>query len=114
MLSSVNHAGLTGGFLALMVAANSAEGWLLVVLLIGWLYGVAVLGLIRLFRVARWAYPLVGILCGPVPAGILFARSVSEEQWGGTLVLTAVGGLFVGTIEAARESFLERHGSSRG
>lgn len=111
-LASVNHAGLAGGFV-LLAAGASSDAAQIVLLLIGWLYGVAILGLIRLFRVARWAYPIVGMLCGPIPSAVLFARHMGDEEWGGTAVVMALGGLVIGLLEAARESYLERRGGSR-
>ena len=40
-------------------------------LLLGGIYGIGVVGLIRLFRVAPWCFPFVGLLCGPLPAALL-------------------------------------------
>ena len=61
---------LAGGFLGLAVfrVGDPAQpGAGIGGFLAGWLYGLAVTGLIRLFRVEPCAFPLVGLFCGPVP-----------------------------------------------
>lgn len=92
-------AGMTGA-LAGFVLVGIEEGVLagLPGLLIGWLYGYAVLGLIRAFRVTPGFYWLVGILCGPVPA-VFLVGGMDKEDRGGVVVLTALFGLVVGLIE---------------
>jgi len=58
----------------------------------------AVLGLLRCFRVIPGMFPVVGILCGPVPF-IFLAGSMTKEERGGPLLLAAVFGCLVGCVE---------------
>jgi hypothetical protein len=97
--------GLCGAFLALVLfQLEPAEGSRVVSLLLGWLYGVAVAGLMRFFRVAPWAYPLLGLLCGPVPFALLVPGSTTRDERGALWAMTAVLGLLIGLLEWARES----------
>jgi hypothetical protein len=95
-------AGLGGAFFFLAMLAQEAESPHLVNLVVGWLYAVAIVGLMRLFRVVPAAYPLVGLLCGPVPLALFVARSMTGEEWGGFLLLGAAFGCIVGLLEWAR------------
>ena len=98
-------AGMIGAFVALGVRLGAAEQNRLGLLVVGWLYGVGVVGLIRLFRVAPWGYPFVGAICCPVPAALLVVVPGMEEQEGvGTWVVLAIGGVVVGFVEWARLS----------
>lgn len=105
-LASVNHAGLAGAlfFLVLLVREEGTVGHLL----LGWFYGIAVLGLIRLFRIRPWAYAVVGLITGPVPAALLFGANAAENEWAGIWLVSALFGLVVGLIECARVQRLER------
>lgn len=71
-------------------------------LLLGGLYGIGIVGLIRLFRIAPWGYPVVGLLAGPLPLALLVTVDMSKNDRGGALVLTALLGVFVGLVEWAR------------
>ncbi len=104
-LSGVMPAGLTGAFLiatAFRVMEPSKGLWL-GPLVFGWVYGVGVLGLTRLFRVSRWGVPVVGLVCGPVPVVLLLPADVnSGEERAGLWLLGAIVGLLIGLVEAAR------------
>jgi len=92
-------AGMTGalaGFVLFGIGDSLPAG--LLGLVIGWLYGYAVVGLIRAFRVTPGFYWLVGVLCGPVPF-VFLAGGVEKEDRGGVVVLTALFGLVVGLVE---------------
>jgi hypothetical protein len=105
-------AGMTGalsGFVLTGVGDGLPSAFL--GLLIGWLYGYAVLGLIRAFRVSPSFYWLVGILCGPVPF-VFLAGGVAKEDRGGIVVLTAVFGLVVGLVEWGHRLRVQRDGAA--
>lgn len=72
----------------------------------GAVYGLAVLGLLRLFAVARWAFPVAGILVGPIPAALITSagRGMNTEDRAGFWLLTTILGLLVGLLEWARLS----------
>lgn len=110
-LGGLNHAGLAGALVCLTVFAQQEGQSHVAHLLVGWLYGVGVLGLIRLFQVASWAYPIVGLLCGPAPLAVLTARQASAEDWGGAMAVTVLLGLVIGLLEAARRSHLSSSAS---
>ena len=72
-------------------------------LIAGAISGVAVVGLIRLFRVAPWGYPVAGLISGPVPFLVLTqGENASGEDRFGIWLLGAVFGLLVGLLEWAR------------
>ena len=72
-------------------------------LVIGAIAGVAVVGLIRLFRVAPWGYAVAGVVCGPIPF-LLLARSepIREGDRFGVWLVGAFFGLVLGLLEWAR------------
>lgn len=70
-------------------------------LVVGWLYGLVVGAMIRRFRVHPGAYPLVGLLAGPVPLAVLMPVEATSDQRG-VLLLGLVAGLLLGTVEWAR------------
>ena len=111
---SVMPAGLAGAFLFLTLcrAANPTADWLGALILAsisGWLYGVGVLGLVRLFRVARWALPLAGLLAGPVPLALLFQGGKdSGDDRIGLCVLAALLGILIGLLEWAHLAYRDR------
>lgn len=96
--------GLAGAFFTtILFNLVSEQGNPVGGLLIGWIYGVAVGGLMRLFRVKSGALPLVGLLCGPVPFLILFSAASSLEDRGGAVLSSALLGLVIGLLEWARQ-----------
>lgn len=103
-LSNLVPAFLAGGFFLLAAGrlAHDPSAGRLGLLLAGGLYGVGVVGLIRLFPIAPWAYFVAGFLCGPIPAALLVGRSMGEEDRAGFWLLTALLGLLVGLLETAR------------
>lgn len=96
---------MAGGFFLLSIGrANDPSLSRLGLLLLGGLLGVAITGLIRLFRVARWGYPWVGLFCGLALPGILFGADGGSEDRAGFLLVAALLGAFLGVIEWARVS----------
>jgi len=98
-------AGLAGAFFVLAAGRVSEPGEpnRLELLGLGWLYGVAVLGLVRCFPVASWGLPLAGLLCGPVPAALLLpAADLAEDERCVLWLLCALLGLLIGALECAR------------
>jgi hypothetical protein len=70
---------------------------------VGAFYGTVVLGLIRLFPIARWAYPLAGLLAGPVPLALLLRNDdLNADERGGFWLLTTLLGLAIGLLELTR------------
>lgn len=91
-------AGLAGGFLGAAVVAAQPGGTGLPGLVVGWLYGVVVGGALRLFRVPPGAYPLTGLLAGPLPIALLTPVHADAEARG-LVWLGAVAGLVIGCVE---------------
>jgi hypothetical protein len=89
-----------GGFLGAAVVAGQPGGTGLLGLVLGWLYGVVVGAVMRLFRVPPGAYPLTGLLAGPVPIALLVPSSASPETRG-LVWLGAIFGLVIGLVEWA-------------
>lgn len=114
-LRGLMPAGLAGAFFLLTAMAREIGGQshvparILMALVAGWLLGVAVVGLIRLFRVAAWAYPLAGLICGPVPFAVLGGK-MGDDEWGGIWFLSSLFGAVVGTLEFARRRREEASG----
>ena len=108
-LGNVMPAGLTGAFVVFAVGrvGEPADTNRVGLLLLGWFYGVGILGLIRLFRVAPWCYPWVGFVAGPVPLALFVHEGVDAKERGFLLVLTALFGFLVGLIEWGRVRRLE-------
>jgi len=102
LAASVATAALTGGFLlaGLSLADAATRPRLAGVLVLGALAGVATLGLVRLFPVARWGWPIAGLLAGPFVVALALRRA--SEGDGGAWVAGALLGLFVGLLEWAR------------
>ena len=59
-------------------------------------------GLVRLFRVRPWVRPFVGLIAGPVPLALLPRGDAPQSDRQGYLLLTAILGLLIGLVEAAR------------
>ena len=106
-LAGLMPAGLAGAFFALTILAKEPGASRIGLLLAGWLLGVAIVALIRLFKVAPWAYPLAGLVCGPVPVALITWSSAEPEEWFGVWLLCALLGALIGTLELARL----RHGA---
>jgi len=102
-LSGAMPAMLAGAFFVLALARlASDDGTRLGSLIFGALYGLAVVGLIRLFRIAPWGLWFAGIFAGPVPAALLVPRGADTSETGGLWVACAVFGLLIGGLEHAR------------
>ncbi len=116
-LLSVNHAGLAGAFVAIAASMAGPDRSFVGAFVGGWLLGVATLGLIRLFSVSPWAYPVVGLVAGPIPIALLvglFGKDGASDEWGGAWVLSALFGAVVGVLEWARVRQLERESGRPG
>jgi len=92
--------GLTGGCLGAMVVAAQPDGTGLPGFVIGWLYGVVVGGGLRIFRVPPGAYPLAGLLAGPLPIALLMPAGASADARG-LVWLGALAGIVIGLVEWA-------------
>ncbi len=103
-LGGLTPSALAGAFFLLTLGRVTEPGQAnrLALLLLGGLYGVGVVGLIRLFRVAPWAYPLAGLFCGPVPLALVLNRNMGGDERGGLWILSALLGLLIGALEWAR------------
>ncbi len=103
-LGGMTPAMLAGGFGTLAIRIAEPEASRIGLLLVGLAYGAAVLGLIRLFRVAPWAYFLAGIVCGPAPLALLMTQcaDASAEDRQGFWFLTMLLGVVIGLLETAR------------
>lgn len=90
--------GLAGAFFGATVLALAPGGAGVIGLVVGWLYGVVVGGLLRLFRVPAWTYPLLGLVVGPLPLAVFIGPDVSGDARG-IVMLGVLGGLVVGFVE---------------
>jgi hypothetical protein len=103
LAASLGPTFLTGALLALVLGRlRDPDSSRTLLLLAGGAYAIVLLGLIRLFPVARWAWPIVGLLCGPVPAALFWFGAVASEERLAFCLASALLGLLVGAIEAAR------------
>jgi hypothetical protein len=106
-LVRISHGFLAGAFFALgIVRLSEPSQSRLALILVGGLYGVAVLGLMGLFRVERWAHLVTGVLAGPVPAALLVPASAGKEA-AGMIALGALFGLLLGALELGRRTIAE-------
>jgi hypothetical protein len=69
-------------------------------LIVGWLYGLVVGGVVRLFRVPAPVFPLAGLLAGPLPVAVLMPDTATAEARG-LIGAAALAGLVIGLIEWA-------------
>lgn len=93
---------LAGAFSALAMRVAGEGGGRLALLLFGALYGLAVLGLLRLFRAPGFGLVVAGLFCGPVPAALLVQEPLKAEDRGGAWVGLALFGALLGALEWAR------------
>ena len=95
---------LAGAFGALGQRISEEGGNRLGLMLAGAFYGLAVVGLVRLFRVGSFGYLVAGFFCGPVPAALLVQEPIAgtDEERGGFWFALALFGLLVGALEWAR------------
>jgi hypothetical protein len=89
-----------GAFLGAAVVAAQPGGRGLAGLILGWLYGLVVGGLMLLFRVPAAAYPLAGFLAGPLPFALLMPASASPDERG-LIWVGMLAGLVLGCVEWA-------------
>ncbi|MSR62766.1 MAG: hypothetical protein EXS08_10025 [Planctomycetes bacterium] len=92
--------GIGGAFLGLAVFQLGEGGNRFAGILVGWLYGISVAGLIRLLPVSPGWYWLAGIFAGPIPIALLLSDGTPAGERGVIVVGAAVGGL-LGLLETA-------------
>jgi hypothetical protein len=93
-------AGVGGAFLGLAVFQLGAGNNRLAGLVVGWLYGVSVWGLMRGLSVpAGWSW-LAGFFAGPVPIALLLPGDTPSDDRG-VIVLGCVFGCLLGLLETA-------------
>ena len=111
-IAAIAPASLAGLSLALAtaLASGARPGQCLGAMLLGVFSGLVVLGLIRLFPVARWAYPIAGMLVGPLLPLALTGRQAGGDERGAVWLLGALFGVVVGLLEWARQVRVEREG----
>ena len=103
---------LAGAMLGATLAGISPGGTGFPGLVVGWLYGIVVCALVRVFRVPVGAYPLAGLIAGPVPFALLMPPGASEADrsviWVGLFA-----GLILGCVEWAHAVHRRRLGNGR-
>ncbi|MBI5432974.1 MAG: hypothetical protein HZA52_09110 [Planctomycetes bacterium] len=72
--------------------------------LLGALYALAVLGLVRIFGAKRWGLALAGCLCGPAPVALLAQADSGGGGRAGMLLASAFLGLLIGLMEWNRQA----------
>jgi hypothetical protein len=102
--SGLAGACLGAAVIAAQPGANGTPG-----LIVGWLYGVLVAALVRLFRIPPRAYPLAGFLVGPLPFALLMSPSATSDERG-VLWLGFLAGLLIGLMEWAAARFVAASG----
>jgi hypothetical protein len=97
--------GLAGAFIGATVLALVPGGVGVLGLVLGWLYGIVVGALIRLFRAPGWAAPILGLFVGPVPIAFFIGADVPGDARG-IVVVGILAGPFLGFAEwmAARRA----------
>lgn len=91
---------LAGALLGAAIVAAQPGGAGLLGLVLGWLYGLVVGGLMRLFAVPAGAMPLTGLLAGPLPFALLMPASAGQDERG-LIWVGMLAGLVLGCVEWA-------------
>src|SRR5262245_10119178 len=92
--------GLGGACLGLALFQMNPGANRLAGILVGWLYGLSVWGLMRLLPVApRWTW-LAGVFAGPIPIALLMPSSTPADERGVILFGSLLGAL-LGLLETA-------------
>ncbi len=92
--------GLGGAFLGLALFQLESGNNRIAGVVVGWLYGVSVWGLMRLLPVAPgWTW-LAGVFAGPIPIALLMPAGTPTDERGVILLGALVGGL-LGLLESA-------------
>ena len=89
-------------FLATGRVADPTQTQRLALLAMGALYGLAVLGLLRLFRVRAFGLVVAGLLAGPVPLAVLTPVPENPQDLGVLWLAAAVLGALIGTLDWMR------------
>ena len=111
--AAVSPCALAGAFLGAALVAAQPGGTGFVGLLFGWLYGLVVGGLLRLFRVPSAANPLIGLISGPLPFALFMPVGASQDARG-LIWVGMLAGLVLGCVEWARVRQLAVRESSPG
>jgi hypothetical protein len=93
-------AGLGGAFLGLALFQLGEGGNRIAGLVVGWLYGISVAGLMRLLPVPPGWYWLAGIFAGPIPIALLMSNGTPANERG-VILVGALVGLLLGLLESA-------------
>ncbi|NOT30376.1 MAG: hypothetical protein HOP15_08000 [Planctomycetes bacterium] len=101
--------GLGGAFLGLALFQMNPGSNRLAGLVVGWLYGISVWGLMRVLSVApAWAW-LAGIFAGPIPIALLMPRDTPAGERG-VILIGALLGCLLGLLEMAHSRRSARAG----
>jgi len=92
--------GVGGAFLGLALFQLGEGGNRFGGIVVGWLYGVAVAGLIRCLSVPSGWYWLAGLFAGPIPFALLTPDSTPAKERG-VILVGALLGLLIGLLETA-------------
>lgn len=103
---------LAGAMLGATLAGVSPGGTGLPGLVAGWLYGIVVSALVRLFRVPPPAYPLAGLVAGPVPLALLMPTDAPEADRA-VIWIGLFAGLVIGCVEWAHAVHRRRQTEGR-
>ena len=104
-LGGFGTAMLAGGLFAVFVGRMGPEtgrAHVPLLLVFGAVYGLAVLGLMRLFGTRKGGHAVAGLLAGPLPAALLLGAAEGQEERGGLLLAGALLGLLIGLLEWVR------------
>jgi hypothetical protein len=92
--------GIGGAFLGLTLFQLNAGSHRIAGLVVGWLYGITVLVLMRLLPVPAGWYWLAGMFAGPLPIALLMPAGTPADERG-VILLGALLGLLLGLLEVA-------------
>ena len=103
LVGDLTPGALAGAFFLLAAGSwTASERSRTALLAIGALIGISIVLLVRLFRVAPWAYPLAGFLAGPVPLALIADRGAGRDEGLQTWFASALLGGVIGALEWAR------------
>ncbi len=78
--------------------------------LAGAAWGVAVVVLFGLFRIARWGLPWAGLVCGPVPVALVVSETLTLRERAALYAGSALLGFLLGLLEWARRGAADGSG----
>lgn len=92
--------GIGGAFLGLTMFQLGEGGNRFGGILVGWLYGASLMGLMRLVPVGPGWYWLAGIFAGPIPIALVMPDGTPANERG-VILAGALFGLLLGLLETA-------------